>query len=101
MGRDNNPGRGRGRGGQSGRGSGGWNNRKKTKNSSTTKDREYKFAPQTYGKSPGHTYATIKDHICNYIQKNWKGGHDIAKSLEDSKKVDLANKMPQRVISLR
>ena len=56
-----------------------------------------KFAPQTVGKSPSHTYDTVKDHILQYIQRTYKHGFDTAESLRALKLVDLDPNKPVRV----
>ena len=35
------------------------------------------------------TFATVKDAIVQYVQKNYKGGHDIAQSLIQGSKITL------------
>ena len=45
------------------------------------------------------TYATTKDAILQHIQKSYKGGQDVAKSLEDMTVLDLKAEEPTRDIS--
>ena len=45
------------------------------------------------------TYDTIKDHIVQYVQRTYKHGHDIAKSLRTLKKIDLDKEMPKRTMA--
>jgi hypothetical protein len=45
------------------------------------------------------TYATVKDAIVQYIQKNYKFGDDIADSLEKMQLKDLSADKPMRTIS--
>ena len=88
-GRGRNP--GRGRNGSSGRTNG---------NQAKTKERELKFSPLQYqGKTTVATYATTRDALIQHIQKTYRGGIDVAKSLEDMKTVDLTQEEPQRTIS--
>ena len=51
------------------------------------------------GKSNAATYTTTRDAMIQYIQKNYKGGIDVGKSLEDMSKVDLDTLQPTRIIS--
>ena len=60
--------------------------------------KEIKFSPHTQGKAQT-TYATVKDAIIQFIQRTYKGGSDIAQSLEESKQIDLTKVKPQRLIS--
>ena len=98
-------GRGFRRGGRShrgGRGFGRSSNRTpgKGKNSTTTtQKKDYRFTPNVQGKPQGATYATVKDHIVQYIQSNFKGGSDIAKSIKDLKVVDLSQEKPKRPLA--
>ena len=90
---------GRGSSRTNGRGRGG--SKDKSSNSTTkAKERELKFSPLQYqGKTPVATYATTKDALVQYIQKTYKGGTDVAQSLEDLKTVDLGKEEPTRSIS--
>jgi len=69
--------------------------------SSTTKpvEKEMKFAPQAHGSTTNATYATVKDHVVTQIQKTFKSGHDVAKSLRDMKQVNLYIYEPKRRVS--
>ena len=58
-----------------------------------------KFAPQVQGRPQQATYATVKEHLAQNIQKTFRYGHLIAKSLEDGKKVDISGDKPTRQIS--
>ena len=77
---------GRGRGRFGGRGNGqrsaGW--------SSNLSTQEVKFAPQGYGKGPHASYSTVKDAIIKHIQKNYKNGQEVAKSIKQMSLVDLS-----------
>jgi hypothetical protein len=101
MGRDNNSrgSQGRGGGGRGDRSQGRqgrfnrsrFNNNKKTK---TTTQIEYKFTPHTTSKTRRATFSTVKDHLVNKIQRDFKGGKDIADSLIAMQRVDLSQYMP-------
>jgi hypothetical protein len=101
MGRDNSShgSQGRGGGGRGDRSQGRqgrfsrsrFNNNKKTK---TTTQIEYKFTPHTTSKTRRATFSTVKDHLVNKIQRDFKGGKDIADSLIAMQKVDLSQYMP-------
>jgi hypothetical protein len=96
-----NPGRsgGRHQGRGGGRGAGGIK-RKTTKTSTPSQTKEMKFHPQTLGKGNYGTYASVKDAIVQYIQKNYvDGGFDVAKSIDEMKKVDLDKQEPVREIA--
>ena len=60
---------------------------------------EMKFSTQYQGKTVYATYATIADVVTQYIQRTYKGGQDVAKSLEDMIVIDLHTAEPQRAIS--
>ncbi len=85
MGREQHRGRGcfQGRGGGRGGGRGNQGPRSGSKGppTSTTQHKVLQFAPIAQGK-PTATYATVKEVIVQYIQKNFKDGQDIAKSIE-------------------
>ena len=40
------------------------------------------------------SYNIVKEAIINYVQKNYKNGQDVAKSLKIMRKVDLAVSEP-------
>ena len=91
-------GRGRGRSSYSGRGRRRFGGR--TSNFFKSTERELKFSPNSYqGKTQAATYATTKDAIIQHIQKSYKGGQDVSKSLEDMRAVDLTTVEPVRTIS--
>ena len=101
---------GRGRGGRSGgrggrgRSNGRFNSRGRGsngQNQSKGKDSEVKFAPQNSGKAPTATYSTVKEAIVNYVQKMYKNGQDVAKSLKMMRKVDLLATKPIQATSLK
>ena len=60
---------------------------------------EMKFSTQVAGKAPKASYATVKESLIQTVQKGYKGGIDVAKSLKDMKKVDLSKEEPVREIS--
>jgi hypothetical protein len=64
-----------------------------------TPEREMKFSPQQQGKNVYATYATITDAVIQHIQKTYKGGPDIAKSLDEMTVIDLQAVEPTRAIS--
>ena len=80
-------GRGSGRGsGRSGRSSSSFNsnNKSTTKTtSSNNKNEEIKFAPYYTGKQQMVTYDTVREHVIQQIQKNFKCGSDMVKSIRD------------------
>jgi hypothetical protein len=96
MARDSNGGRGRGRSRYYGRGRG----RTNMSNKKTTTTKEYKFYPHTVGsQQQSVTYDTVKDHIVQYVQKNYKNGIDIAESLDKETMKDLTALQPTRKAS--
>jgi hypothetical protein len=54
---------------------------------------------QYQGKTQAATYETTKDAVIQQIQKSYKGGQAVAKSLEDMQVVDLTAMEPTRTIS--
>ena len=95
--RGKSPFRGRGgrfrskrRGRNNGRGRGNGKTYKSNKYGSTPATKEYKFAPQVQGKPTNYaTYSATKDVIINYIQKNYKEGLNVVKSIRDGAIVNL------------
>src|SRR5210317_344395 len=59
--------------------------------------KELKFAPQ--GRSNTSTYSSVKEAMIQHVQKTYKNGHDIAKSLKDQSLVNLESQDPIRRIS--
>ena len=96
--RSSRSGRGLTRGGRgrSGRGSSRSSRTTSSSSSSSTKT-EIKFYPHGSG---GYrqvvTYDTVKDAICEHVQRNYKYGQDIAKSLRDLQLIDLTADKPTR-----
>src|SRR5210317_1765633 len=60
--------------------------------------KELKFAPQ--GRSNTSTYSSVKEAIVQHVQKTYKNGHDIAKSLKDQMMINLDIEEPIRAISI-
>jgi hypothetical protein len=90
---------GRGTGGRTfGRGRGRYSGRTPSTTAMKTKEREIKFSPMQYQgtKVQVTTYATTKEVLIQYIQKTYRGGMDVARSLEDMQKVDLSKEEPVR-----
>ena len=79
--------KGRGRGHGRGRGKGS----DQKKNSIT----ETKFCPHQMGRQQSVTHNTVKDHISQFIQKNYDLGKEVAMSLREMKEVDC-NKKPKK-----
>ena len=105
MGRNGGRGRGFYRGGRSTGRSGRYqsqrSNKDKQQTKSTEKVKELMFHPQTVGKTHVATYATTKDAIEQYIQKEWtKGGYDVAQSLRNLQEVDIDAERPSRSLSV-
>ncbi len=89
---------GRGRGRSFGRGRGRYGGR--TGSFPKSQERELKFSPHQYqSRNTVTTYATTRDAIIQHIQKTYKAGQDVAKSLEDMQAVDLTAVEPIRIIS--
>jgi hypothetical protein len=66
-----------------------------------SKERELKLSPHQYqGKTQAATYVTTKHAVIQQIQKSYKGGQDVAKSLEELQVVDLTAMEPTRTISV-
>jgi hypothetical protein len=64
------------------------------------KEKEMKFATQEQVIRGGYfTYNTVLDSIVQEVQKKYKYGSDIAKSLRDGKLFDLSSIMPVRRVS--
>ena len=106
MGRENHRG-GRGRGGQArgsngqGRGRGRSRGTGAGGRSTPSKTPEMKFTPHGIGRDKQTvTFDTVKDHIVQTVQKNYKHGQDIAKSLRDEQKINLDARRPMRVVSI-
>jgi hypothetical protein len=90
---------GRGRGRSNGRGRGRFGGR--TNSSLKSQERELKFSPHLYqGKTTTATYATTRDAVIQHIQKSYKGGQDMATSLEDMTVIDLNAAEPARTLSV-
>ena len=73
-------GRGYGQGGQ-GRGSSGGSRNYQSNQGNKDKATEIKFATQG-PRTNMASYNTVKEAVINYVQKNYKNGQDVAKSLK-------------------
>ena len=97
MGRDTSSGgRGRGRSRFGGRGRGRFSGASRRP---TRDPKEIKFYPHGSGAQQSITFDTVKDHIVQQVQKNYKNGIDIAESLEDETMKDLSSMKPTRILS--
>ena len=67
-------------------------NRNKSNHNNASKQKI--FTPQTAGNTPAATYTTVKDLVIQHIQKRYKGGLDVAKSLQDGTKANLSTVEP-------
>ena len=64
-------------------------------------ERELKFSPQsTAYRGRFATNATVKEHVIQEIQKKYKNGSDVAKSLRDGNLIDIKGLKPIRSVSL-
>ncbi len=57
------------------------------------------FAPQAQGNPQTATYASVKEAIVKYIQKEYPDGQDVAESIEKGVVFDLKTVKPKRKIS--
>ena len=107
---NNSGGRGYNRGGRGGRGRGrnrGNRNRRNNNrrnnnnyNNRSTK-KEYKFHPQTQGKTDFASFQSVLDEILGYVQKTWDDAMDIVKSVKKMDYEDLNLLMPARELSTK
>ena len=90
-------GRGNGRFGRGGRGRGGrFGTKSQGSGSQNKKDTsKVKFAPQSQGSRTTASYNTVRDAIISQIQKSYKDGTDVVKSIKDRKVVDLSLDKPE------
>ena len=59
-----------------------------------------KFTPHGIGRDRQTvTFDTVKDHIVHMVQKSYKHGQDVAKSLRDEQKLDVSLWKPIREVS--
>ncbi len=88
----NGSGRGSGRGrGRGQRNNNRNNNKSNGKKSTNSNSKEMEFTPfYASDKNHGPTYDTVKDHIVNLVQKNYKFGNDLSRRLDEEK--DYENK---------
>ena len=98
MGRDSRDNRSHGHGGQ---GRGRYLGRGRSRNlNPNLKQMDMKFYPHGGGRDRQTvTYDSVKDHIVQYVQKTYKNGQDIAKSLQDLQKKDLDPMKPDQDIA--
>ena len=84
-GRNSNNSRFSNRSGRSGNRSHNSNSRRGSNNSNNIKSNnvELKFVPHYSGKQQVVTYDSVKEHIIQHIQKNYKYGNDMAKALRN------------------
>jgi hypothetical protein len=59
-----------------------------------------KEIPKYQGETQYPTYATTRDAVIQHVQKTYKGGLDIAKSIEDMTVIYLNAEEPRQIISL-
>ena len=83
-----------GRGGHAGRGSSSGRSQGRTKNSRSLTI-EYKFSVQT-GKGLA-TYASVKEKICEHVQKTYEHGGDISTALDEGTDYDFDPFRPKLV----
>src|SRR5210317_1020904 len=88
---------GRGRGRFGGRGNG----QRSAGCSNSTTNQELKFAPQGYSKGPQASYSMVKDAVIKNIQKNFKNGQDVAKSIKQGTLIDLSGELPTMLITTK
>jgi hypothetical protein len=57
-----------------------------------------KFIPHRIGKEAGQTatYQTVKDYIIQLVQKSFRNGKDVADSIREMDRIDMASKIPVR-----
>jgi hypothetical protein len=91
------------RGGRAGRGGSGRFAKRTNNLYKKTQEREQKFSPMNYSeeKTSVATYATTRDAVIQHIQKAYRGGINVGKSLEDMKMVNLTLEEPTRVLSAK
>ena len=77
------------------------NSRSNTSSNTNTTKKEMKFMPQAHGKQQSHTFATVKEHAIQHIQRTFEYGHDMAKSLADEQLIDINSLKPTRAISTK
>ena len=105
MAREQQPQRGRGRfnGGRGGRGNRfagrGYQRGGGRTSNNQQQQKELKFAPHTQGKPQSATYATVKEAVVQQVQKTFKHGSNVAKSLKHLKLIDVSAEEPMRSIS--
>jgi hypothetical protein len=81
-----------------GRGSGGRATFGGRSTSTKPQERELKFAP-ILNQGKNATYATTREALIQLIEKTYRGGADVGKSLDDMKVLDLDAEAPIRTLS--
>ncbi|MGC9161855.1 hypothetical protein, partial [Acidithiobacillus sp.] len=71
----------------------------RTSSSTPTQQKLMMFAPNSQGKPQTATYATVKEAIIQQVQKTFKDGQDVAKSIEKGMPFDLSSVELTRSIS--
>ena len=94
-GRGNGSGRGRGRT----RGTSRNGRSASTKKSTAPPKKEMKFTTQTPGKTVHESYATVREHILQRIQKNYDSGSTVAKVLKTGKTIDWDGTEPKMQVA--
>ena len=75
-------------------------NKKGQQGNKTTSNLEKKFAHQQLNK-PVATFTDVKDHILEKIQREYRYGHDVVKSLREGQRINLDAEMPQYTASTK
>lgn len=75
-----------------------WNQLRASKSS---KPPDMRFTQANPNNPNAPTFATVKDHIVQKVQKNFRHGRDIAGSLDVLELVDLAPYKPERELSTK
>ena len=47
------------------------------------------------------TYAKLRESVVKKVQKTYKGGQDVSKSLEELQPIDTQTEEPTRVLSIK
>ena len=94
-GRGNGSGRGRGRT----RGTSRNGRSASTKKSTAPPKKEMKFTTQTPGNTVYESYATVREHILQRIQKNYDSGSTVAKVLKTGKTIDWDGTEPKMQVA--
>ena len=87
--------------GYQGRGKGKNNNHNNNNRNNSKQTKLMKFTPNGQIKGNTHTFASVKEHIVQHIQKTYDKGKDVADSLDNMEKIDLTTFTPERQISAK